>query len=312
MNSSGVDLIVLTYNEELNLAHCLRSVQGLVQNIFIVDSGSTDRTVELACQYGAQIVIHPFKNQAEQFNWALENLPIQSKWILRLDADEYLSPELRDEIGEILPTLPSSITGIYLRRRLIFLNRWIRHGAYYPIWLLRIFRPGKAQSELSEMDEHIVLLEGESMQLKHDFSDHNRKGLSAWTIKHESYASRQARTLLRLQQQVGSEGVKPRLSGIQAERKRWLKRNFYGRIPLFARAFFYFIYRYFLRLGFLDKVPGLIFHFLHAGWYFFYVDAKLYEASIESLRQPVGNSVSKENTDGSDNQGQPLPKVVTR
>lgn len=276
-----VTVVILTFNEAQNLPHALASVQRLAKEVFIVDSGSTDQTVEIAQQYGAQVVFHSFTNQAEQFNWALDNLPIQSDWILRLDADEYLSSELQDEIQEILPTLPSKVTGVYLKRRLIFLGRWIRHGAYYPVWLLRIFRSGKAKSELAEMDEHIVLLAGDSIKLKNDFSDHNRKGLSAWTLKHENYAARQARTHSRLQQQVDYDGVKPSLFGNQAERKRWLKRNLYGRIPLFARAILYFIYRYFLRLGFLDGVPGLIFHFLHAGWYYFYVDAKVYESSLE-------------------------------
>ncbi|HYE75984.1 MAG TPA: glycosyltransferase family 2 protein, partial [Blastocatellia bacterium] len=206
----NLDLIVLTYNEEANLAHCLKSVCGMVRNIFVVDSGSTDRTVEIAREFGAQIFTHAFTNQAEQFNWALENLPIQSDWVLRLDADEYLSNELRDELAAVLPTLPDEITGLYLKRRMIFLGRWIRYGGYYPTWLLRVFRRGKAQSELAEMDEHIVLLEGSARRLTHDFSDHNRKGLSAWLLKHEAYASRQVRVLLRGQKEQETGGVEPK------------------------------------------------------------------------------------------------------
>lgn len=277
---TSLDLVVLTYNEEANLEHCLESVAGLVKNVFVVDSGSTDATVEIARRHGAQVFTRAFTNQAEQFNWALDNLPLQSEWVLRLDADEYLSPELRDEIAGALPTLPAEVTGLYLKRRMIFLGRWIRHGGYYPTWLLRVFRSGKARSELAEMDEHIVLLEGASRRLRHNFSDHNRKGLSAWLLKHEAYASRQVRVLLRGQRERDTGGVAPKLFGSQAERKRWLRHKLYGRAPLFTRAALYFVYRYFLRLGFLDGLPGLIFHFLHAGWYFFYIDAKVYESRL--------------------------------
>jgi glycosyltransferase involved in cell wall biosynthesis len=276
----SIDLVVLTYNEEANLGHCLESVRGLARRVFVVDSGSTDGTVELARAAGAQVVTHPFTNQAEQFNWALQSLPLESAWVLRLDADEYLSAELRDEIAATLPALPAEVTGLYLKRRMVFLDRWIRHGGYYPTWLLRLFRQGKAQSELAEMDEHIVLLEGEGRRLRHDFTDHNRKGLSAWLVKHEAYASRQVRVLQRGQREQDTGGVAPRFFGSQAERKRWLRHKLYGRAPLFTRAFLYFFYRYFMRLGFLDGLPGLVFHFLHAGWYFFYIDAKVYESRL--------------------------------
>jgi glycosyltransferase involved in cell wall biosynthesis len=290
---ANLDLVVLTYNEEANLEHCLRSVAGLARNIFVVDSGSVDATVEIARRHGARVVTRAFTNQAEQFNWALDNLPLQSEWVLRLDADEYLSPELRDEIAATLPALPDGVAGLYLKRRMIFLGRWIRHGGYYPTWLLRVFRSGKARSELAEMDEHIVLLEGESRRLRHDFSDHNRKGLSAWLVKHEAYASRQVRVLLGGQRAGDTGSVQAKFLGSQAERKRWLRHRLYARAPLFTRAALYFLYRYFLRLGFLDGLPGLIFHFLHAGWYFFYIDAKVYEGRLNGAapeRLPAGRA----------------------
>lgn len=281
----SLDLIVLTYNEEVNLEYCLQSVQGLARNIFVVDSGSTDRTVEIARQYDAHVVSHPFINQAQQFNWALDNLPIQSDWVLRLDADEYLLPELRDEIASTIPHLPTNVSGLQFKWRMIFLDRWIRHGGYYPMWLLRLFRQGKGRCESVEMDEHIVLLEGTSRCLQHDLIHHNRKQLSDWTLKHEHYASRQARVLLRFLNNAQPDGVQPKLLGSQVERKRWLKSKLYGRAPLFTRAFLYFIYRYFFRSGFLDGLPGMIYHVLHAGWYFFYIDAKIYESRLVGLPQ---------------------------
>lgn len=276
----SLDLVVLTFNEEANLQHCLQSVQGVAGNLYVVDSGSTDRTMEIARQYGAQVFVHPFTNQADQFNWALDNLPIKSEWVLRLDADEYLSSELREEMIRVLPVLAKEITGVYLKRRLIFLGQWIRYGGYYPIWLLRLFRYGKARSEVIEMDEHLVLCEGAATHLENDFSDHNRKGLSDWVLKHEAYAERQARVLLQGVNVKEVQRVKPRVWGHQVERKRWLKYYVYGRTPLFLRAFLFFAYRYFFRLGILDGMRGLVFHFLHACWYMFYIDSRIYENNV--------------------------------
>ena len=277
MSPANLDLIVLTFNEEMNLEQCLGSVEGLPQNIFVVDSGSTDKTIEIARGFGAQVFTHEFKTQAEQFNWALDNLPIQSEWVLRLDADEHLLPELKEEIGSCLAKIPNEVSGLYMKRRMIFLGRWIRHGGYYPTWILRLFRYGKARSEEAELNEHIVLLEGNSQRLKHDFVDQDREGLASWTNKHEGYAARHARFLTGMRNGHDQTFIQPQLFGPQAHRKRWLVQNLYGPAPLFGRAFLYFAYRYFFRLGFLDGVPGLIFHYLHGCWYMFYTDAKVYE-----------------------------------
>src|SRR5687767_14693707 len=125
--------IILTHNEEANLPHALRSVADVSDEIFVVDSLSTDRTAAVAAEFGCHVVTRTFVNQAEQFNWALDNLPVQSEWILRLDADEYLLPELCIEITETLRKTPADVTGFYIRRRMIFLDRWIRYGGYYPM-----------------------------------------------------------------------------------------------------------------------------------------------------------------------------------
>jgi len=207
--SVSLTLVVLTYNEEVNLPHCLESVEGLADDVFVVDSGSTDGTREVARDHGAEVVEHPFEHQAQQFNWALDHLPIETDWILRLDADEYLLPELRREIRETLPSVPPEVTGFYMKRRVIFQGRWIRHGGYYPTWLLRLFRRGKGRSEMLEMDEHLVVTEGETRRLEHDFVDHNRKGLSFWLRKHEGFAEREARELLRRERDEASERGRP-------------------------------------------------------------------------------------------------------
>ncbi|MEK7629851.1 MAG: glycosyltransferase family 2 protein [Patescibacteria group bacterium] len=251
--------IILTLNEGLNLEKCLDSITGLASEIFIVDSYSTDKTLEIAKKYGTKIVQHQFKNQAEQFNWALDNLEIESDWILKLDADEEILPGLKEEILKTLPQVNAETTGFYMKRRVYFMNKWIKHGGYYPVWFLRLWRNGKGRSEERKMDEHIILSEGRSEQFKNDFIDDNKKDLKSWIQKHKNYASREAEEI-----RAGKYGA----GG---------KRNFYYRIPPFLRVFFYFIYRYFFKLGFLDGIPGLIFHFLHGFWYRFLVDAKVYK-----------------------------------
>lgn len=282
-----ISAIILTYNEEINLETCLSSLADAIMHIYVVDSGSSDRTLDIARNYTDHIVVHEFINQAQQFNWALDHLPLDTEWILRLDADEFLLPELKNELARVLPTLPASISGLYMKRRVYFKGRWIKHGGYYPTWLLRLFRRGKARSEQLEMDEHIVLLEGEAQRLQHDFVDYNRKDLAFWTTKHERFATREAAVLRRETEGVRIGEVEGRLWGDQPARRRWLKGNVYARSPLFLRASIYFFYRYFLRLGFLDGVEGLVFHVLQGFWYRFYVDAKIWEARYLASQHDV-------------------------
>lgn len=273
MKPADISLIVLTKDEEQNLKKCLQSVEGLVSEIIIIDSGSTDGTEPIAREFGARFITHEFKNQADQFNWALAHAEPKGEWIMRLDADEELIPELKEEIANKLSGLPAEVNGVILRRRLYFLGRFIRHGGYYPTELLRIFRRGKGVSEEREMDEHLILLEGRSVKFENDFADDNRKDLGFWIAKHNGYAAREARAII-----GGSAGeVQAAFGGSQAEQKRWLKENVYQNFPLFIRPFFYYIYRYLFRLGFLDGKEGLVFHFLQAFWYRFLVDARLFE-----------------------------------
>jgi glycosyltransferase involved in cell wall biosynthesis len=274
MHKLPISVIILTKDEELNLPHALQSVAHWVQKIFVVDSHSTDRTRAIAEEFGAEIVTHDFINQADQFNWALDTLTIDTEWILRLDADEVISESLWEEIAEEIKKVPEQVTGFYLPRRVYFMGRWIKHGGYYPTYILRLFRKGKARSEERAMDEHIILLGGESRECTNDFKDDNHKNLHWWIQKHNNYALREAQAI------IGGEGenaLSSNLSGSQAERKRWLKLNIYNRLPLFVRPTLYFLYRYFILLGFLDGKEGAIFHFLQGFWYRFLVDAKVFE-----------------------------------
>jgi len=269
---SNISIIILTYNEEVNLTKCLESILNLSNDVIVVDSYSTDKTLDIAKKYGARVVQHEFKNQATQFNWALDNIEIKHEWILRLDADEVITKELEKEIIETLPRVADDVSGFYIKRKVYFMGRWIKHGAYYPTWILRLFRKNKARSEEREMDEHIVLLQGRTANFKNDFIDENLNELSWWIERYNKYSTREVNAIL-----AQNESVSEKLDGSQTERKRWLKNNLYYQSPRFLRAFLYFIYRYFFRFGFLDGMEGLAFHFLQGFWYRFLIDAKLYE-----------------------------------
>ncbi|WP_199248739.1 glycosyltransferase family 2 protein [[Phormidium] sp. ETS-05] len=279
-----LSIVILTKNEGANLPTCLASLQPLNAEIFIVDSGSTDGTVEIAQQFGCQVFQHPWENYAKQLNWALENLPITTPWLMRLDADERLTPELAEELQRILPATSKDISGYQVKRRVFFMGRWIRHGGYYPTWLLRVWRTGLGTCEQRWMDEHIVLSEGKIADLHHDIIDENHKGLSFWVEKHNSYADREVKDILGIGLEDDTLLNKGQKS--QASQRRWVKQNLYARTPLFLRAFIYFIMRYTIGLGFLDGKEGLIFHFLQGFWYRFLVDAKIYELRRQKSLSP--------------------------
>jgi glycosyltransferase involved in cell wall biosynthesis len=270
-----VSVIVLTKDEEKNLPHLLESLEGLDHELFVVDSGSTDRTVEIAEAAGATVLFHPFESQARSLNWALENLPLRARWTMRLDADERLTPELVVELNAILPQHAPDVTGLLVKRRVYFWGRWIRWGGYYPTWLLRIWRTGAATCEDRWMDEHMVLHDGRAEKLQNDIIDENHKGLGFWTAKHNAYADREVRDIL-------ANDARDSVAQVidQARGRRRMKAGLYLRSPLFLRALAYWFYRYIFRFGFLDGLPGLVFHLLQGFWYRFLVDAKLYELRL--------------------------------
>lgn len=277
---SSISVLILTHNEEKNIEKCLRSVLPLTRNIYVVDSGSGDRTVQIARELGAEVLHRDWTTYADQFNWGLDQFDFNADWVMRMDADEELTPGLVEALKRFLLAPPPEVTGVYIRRRVYFLGRWIRHGGYYPTWLLRVFRAGVGRCEALWMDEHIVLKHGATIHLPQDIIDYNNKDLTFWTDKHNKYASREVLDVLAKRNEARSaEVLNASFSGSQAEGRRWAKDNIYGRAPLFLRALLYFCYRYFVRLGFLDGKEGLVFHFLQGFWYRFLVDAKLYELS---------------------------------
>jgi glycosyltransferase involved in cell wall biosynthesis len=267
---SPLTVLILTRDEELNLPTCVASLEPLRPVVWIVDSGSTDRTLAIAREAGCNVVERGWTNHADQLNWALDTLPIKTPWVMRLDADERLTPELASELAERLPALPADVTGLLVKRRVYFWGRWIRHGGYYPTWLLRVWRHGEAHCEVRWMDEHMLLARGRSLRLAYDLIDENRKGLGFWVEKHNRYADREVRDM----RERSEDGPRPEQ---QAGRRRWAKAVVYARLPLFLRPLLYFLYRYFMRLGFLDGRPGLVFHLMQGFWYRLLIDAKLHE-----------------------------------
>ena len=280
MRTSGVDLtiIILTKNEEDNLEKCIKSFRGIAKRVAIIDSFSTDNTVQIARNLGVEVFQHSFENHAAQFNWALENISLDTEWVMKVDADEEFTPELAQEIDEKLDVLPKTVNGVVLRRRVYFMGRWLKHGGMYPQLLLRIFRVGHGMSEMKLMDEHLIITDGDAVTFQHDFSDDNNKSLEWWIGKHNWYSNKE---VLDQQQKAdehnGKESVGETATSLQAKIKRFVKNHGYYSLPKFFRAHIYFIYRYYFRLGFLDGTEGKIFTFLQAYWYRYLVDAKMYE-----------------------------------
>lgn len=273
-----ISVIILTYNEEIHIRRCLENVNQFASKVFVVDCFSTDRTVEIAESLGATVVQHTWPgNQAEQFNWALVHLQIDTEWILRLDADEYLLPELIEELHNRLPMMVDDVSGIIFNRRHIFMGQWMKRGIY-PVKLLRLFRTGKGICEQRLMDEHIQLLEGRAIEFEHDFCDHNLNDLSWFCHKHVNYAIREAVDLLDIELDLtgAAETDEHKQISTQALQKR-MKKHQYAKQPLFWRSFAYFCYRYFLKGACLDGKIGFIWTFLQGWWYRTLVDAKIFE-----------------------------------
>lgn len=276
---ANVAVIILTFNEQRHIERALACVQEIAREVFVIDSFSTDATADLAKAKGAMVLQNKFVNYAKQFQWALDNAPITAEWIMRLDADEIVEPDLAAEISAKLPALPADVTGIILNRKTIFLGRWIKHGGRYPMYLLRIWRRGKGRIENRWMDEHMVLEDGRTVHFTGGFADHNLNDLTFFTAKHNQYATREAIDVLNKEYGLFASDLAllAQSGSSQAGTKRWLKTHVFEKLPFWLAATLYFSHRYFLRGGFLDGTEGLIYHFLQGYWYRFLVGAKAAE-----------------------------------
>lgn len=269
--------IILTFNEALHLERCLRSIKGLADQIVVVDCYSTDHTLRIARDASARVIQHHWINYSAQFNWALTQLDKDADWVLRIDADEYLSFGLADEIKCKLSSLDLSIEGVLFDRYMTFGGHLIRYGGVFPVQVLRLFRYGRGECENRWMDEHIKV-SGRTVRFAYEIIDDNLNSLTWWTEKHNKYSSREAVDLLNLEYGfMPHDSVASLRGGGQAGIKRWMKEKVYVALPGGFRAFAYFFYRYVIRLGFLDGPAGTAFHFLQGFWYRYLVDAKVAE-----------------------------------
>jgi glycosyltransferase involved in cell wall biosynthesis len=274
-------VIILTCNEEANLAQALDSTAGWATESFVLDSSSSDRTLEIAHRYGCQMAEKKFTNFAQQRNYALDHLPVRCEWVLFLDADEWLPDALKQEISRLIATFPAE-NGFYINRRLIWMARWIRRG-YYPSWILRLFRYGKGRCEDRTVNEHLIV-DGATGYLHNDLMHEDQKTMTEWIAKHNGYATLEALELVNARSAPGYREIDVRLFGTQAQRKRWLRHKVWNRLPPLMRPLFYFFYRYVLAGGFLDGRAAFAYHFFQALWYPMLIDVKYLELLAKDYR----------------------------
>src|SRR4051812_30543200 len=282
---ADVDVLIQTFNEEENLAHTLASLQGWVNRVFVVDSGSTDQTVKIAERYGATVVHHPWEGYAAQKNWALDHLPFESDWILILDADESISGELRSEIEGIVGRNPTHVheSGFYLNRVFIFMGRQIRHCGYFPSWNLRLFKKGKARYEDRMVHEHMVV-DGPTGYLRHLILHEDRRGLEHFFAKHNRYSTLEARELY--ERPEPWPGLRSFFID-RVARRRLLKSRVMPYLPL--PWTWRLIYMYVIRAGFLDGKAGWVLsNFISS--YEFFIQTKYQELRRLRGRQQMASS----------------------
>ena len=277
--------IILTKNEEKNIATCISRLKGFAARIVVVDSGSDDGTVQIARRLGADVFEHPFHDYATQFNWAIENTGIDTEWIMRVDADEFWTPELCAEMEALLAEhAHDDVNGVLTESWFYFLGRRVDHGGPKKRKIV-VFRRDHGFIEKRRMDEHTILTDGVCLRAKHRFEHHDFKDLDAWIDKMNGYASREADDYFidrekyrRGQAELGQTGDAYLTS---TRRKKFL---FYYRLPKFLRCWMLFIYNYIFRLGILDGREGFVYHYMYQRWYRTLVDAKILERELRAKR----------------------------
>lgn len=281
-----LSVLFVTRNEEANIERALRSVHGFADQILVIDSESEDGTVEIARRYAEVVTNLPYEHGRIIpwiFQWGLDHLPIRNDWVLILEADQAVIPELRQEIAALLarPEIPEN--GFYIRRRQVFRGRPLRFGGYGSKYILKLFRRDHAELDPVEQDTR-VYVRGRVGRLRAPLEEWNRKEdeILFYLHKHLRYAEAFARE----EHERGTKGLawkmQPRLFGTPDARVLWLKDRYY-RLPLYARPALYFVYRYFFLLGILDGSNGFLFHFLQAYWFRLIVDVRL-----DELRRGAG------------------------
>lgn len=252
-----IDVMIITHNEAINLPHCLQALQGWTNKIFVIDSGSTDGTQDLARSFGAEVVHHDWPGYAEQKNWGMENLPFESPWLLIVDADEVITPKLRDQLVELARKPVDDIpeNGFFINRLTYFLDRPIRHCGYFPSWNMRFFKRNKGRYEDRLVHEHIII-DDPIGKIKEPMLHEDRRGLEHYFAKHNRYSTLESRQLFIDITQPDEKKVSANVTA-ETNRRRWLKRNVTQFVPL--PSLWRFLYMYVIKLGVLDGVAGFEF-----------------------------------------------------
>ena len=265
---ADITAIILTRNEKDFIEECILSIKDVVKRIVVVDSFSEDNTCELAKNLGAEVYQHEFYNYSKQYKYAVNIANVKTKWILRIDADERLTKESAEELNKLcIENENTEVSGIVLRFYNMFLNKPMYHGGMYPWKKLSVYKTGLGDIEDRNMDEHIILSSGKTIEAKNDSKHLAFRGLTFFTNKCNWYSTREAMDYF---DNISTDSTNSSLKTI-------LKMKIYYKLPLGFRSWLYYAYRYYIRLGFLDGIEGKIFAFLHAYWYRFLVDAKIYE-----------------------------------
>lgn len=271
-----VTVLVLTYNEELNIEKCLKSLSGWIDEIIILDSNSTDSTINIVKNYTKNIYYHDFETHAKQWNWAMKNIEINNEWVLGLDSDQSVSPGLKDKLTELFSNDLMDTKGFYVRRKQIFLGQWIRHGGYYPKYLLKLFKKQNVRIDDKELVDHHFYIDGKTKIIENDIVEENIKenNLTFWFGKHLKYAD------LIAKESLNNNKKNPNIIVDGPDGHTMRMKKMYNSLPLFLRPFLYFIWRYIFQFGFLDGTRGLIFHFLQAFCFRFLIDSIIFSKKI--------------------------------
>lgn len=286
--------VILTFNEEMHLPRLLQSIQTLAAPIFVLDSGSTDGTLEICKKYLVKTACHPFENHPKQWDFALKNFDIKTPWVVCLDADQQVSPELLLQLENFDEQEYANINGIYFNRKNYFKGSWVKHGGYYPFYLLKMFRYGVGFSDLNENMDHRFIVPGKTEIWKNGhLREENLKEnqISFWIEKHNRYSSLLAQEEVERLQKLRQQTLKPKLDGTPDERTAWLK-NIWWKLPRYWRPALYFFYRLFFQLGFLDGKTGVLFHFLQGFWFRLMVDVKIDELLQQQQLTEISSEVS--------------------
>ena len=269
---SDITAIILTYNEEKHIERCILSIKEIVKKIIVVDSFSNDNTVDIAKKNNAEIFKNNFVNQSRQVNWALKNVKFSTKWILRIDADEILTEELKKKMSEKINIENHEISGISFNRKVRFFNKDINFGGVSPHKTLRLWQANKGKCEEAWMDEQIIV-NGKVQHINEYLIDSNLNGFSWWLEKHKKYAIREAINFL-INKKNMNQSMQPE---DQSKINKYYKLKVYYKLPIFIRPFLLFIYNYFLKLGFLSSWQGLVFYFFQVMWFRLMVDVNIHQ-----------------------------------